>query len=328
MPTPRNVLTPGSFAMLQVIARTGSFAAAARELHMVPSALTYRVRQLEEALDVLLFDRSSRQAKFTRACAELLREGSVYLEELDAVANRVKRVATGWEPEFRISVDAFIQNAELLRLCQAFFALSPPTALTLRTETLSGTLERLTTGAADLALGIAVDTSNKTGLLVEGLGVLKHVYTLSPRHPLAKAPEPLADEVIRRHRATSVADSVLHGEGLTVGILANQDAIMVADLGLAVEAQLRGIGAGYLPAPTARPYLQRGLLVEKAVVRKIREVPVSYAWRRNCRGKALEWWLNALRSPATRAALMGEPQPSKNNRRTGQSRRQSAGPQT
>jgi molybdenum-dependent DNA-binding transcriptional regulator ModE len=51
--------------MMDTIARTGSFAAAARELGKVPSALTYSVRQLEEALDVLLFDRRSRQAKFT-----------------------------------------------------------------------------------------------------------------------------------------------------------------------------------------------------------------------------------------------------------------------
>ena len=97
MQTARDVLTPDTLAMLQRIAETGSFAAAARALNLVPSALTYRVRQLEDALDVLLFDRSSRQAKPTEAGAELLREGARLLAEVDAVANRVKRVATGWE---------------------------------------------------------------------------------------------------------------------------------------------------------------------------------------------------------------------------------------
>jgi predicted transcriptional regulator len=71
----RNVLTPEALAMLQTIASSGSFAAAARALGMVPSALTYRVRQLEDALDVLLFDRSSRRALPTVAGHELLREG-------------------------------------------------------------------------------------------------------------------------------------------------------------------------------------------------------------------------------------------------------------
>src|ERR1051325_6551399 len=106
----RNVLTPESLAMMDVIARTGSFAAAARELGKVPSSLTYSVRQLEEALDVLLFDRRSRQARLTAAGQERLDEGRRLLEQVDAVANRVQRVATGWEAQLSIAVDG---DAEL-----------------------------------------------------------------------------------------------------------------------------------------------------------------------------------------------------------------------
>ena len=47
------------------MADAGSFAAAAGAMGMVPSARTYRVRQIEDTLDVLLFDRSARQAKPT-----------------------------------------------------------------------------------------------------------------------------------------------------------------------------------------------------------------------------------------------------------------------
>ena len=90
MPQIHHALTPDALAMIDTIARTGSFAAAARELGKVPSALTYSVRQLEEALDVLLFDRRSRQAKFTAAGEELLNEGRRLLAETAAVANRVR----------------------------------------------------------------------------------------------------------------------------------------------------------------------------------------------------------------------------------------------
>src|SRR3990170_7860260 len=93
-PDSTNASTPEALVMMDTIARTGSFAAAARELGKVPSALTYNVRQLEEALDVLLFDRRSRQATLTAAGQELLDEGRHLLEQIDAVANRVKRVAT------------------------------------------------------------------------------------------------------------------------------------------------------------------------------------------------------------------------------------------
>src|SRR5262245_47966217 len=101
----RHALTPEALTMMDTIARTGSFAAAAREMGRVPSALTYSVRQLEEALDVLLFDRRSRQAELTAAGRELLQEGRRLLHELDAVAHRVRRVATGWESELTIVFD-------------------------------------------------------------------------------------------------------------------------------------------------------------------------------------------------------------------------------
>src|SRR6185436_5586794 len=121
----RNVLTPEALAMMDVIARTGSFAAAARELGKVPSALTYNVRQLEDALDVLLFDRRSRQAKLTAAGEELLNEGRRLLEQVDAVANRVKRVATGWETQLTVAADGAISRVTLFEICEAFYALKP-----------------------------------------------------------------------------------------------------------------------------------------------------------------------------------------------------------
>ena len=97
MQSPKDWLTPDALYMLQTIQAEGSFAAAARKLNLVPSALTYRVRQIEDALDVLLFDRSARQARPTAAGEELLREAGRLLHDIDVVANRVKRVATGWE---------------------------------------------------------------------------------------------------------------------------------------------------------------------------------------------------------------------------------------
>ncbi|MYZ54185.1 LysR family transcriptional regulator, partial [Malikia spinosa] len=63
-------LSPENLDLIETVARTGSMAAAARELGLVPSALTYRVRQVEDALDVLLFDRSSRRARLTPAGTE------------------------------------------------------------------------------------------------------------------------------------------------------------------------------------------------------------------------------------------------------------------
>jgi DNA-binding transcriptional LysR family regulator len=305
MQTARKVLTPDALAMLQTIASTGSFAAAARALGMVPSALTYRVRQIEDALDVLLFDRSSRQAVATQAGLELLREADRLLQDIEAVANRVKRVATGWEPQFTIALDSIIAKATVMELCERFLAEAPPTHIRLRDETLSGTLEALTSGQADLALGVA-DMMQNTGFNSQLLGEVPFIYAVAPHHPLASAPEPLADELLRAHRAVAVADTISRGRGLTIGLLGGQDVLTVATMQDKLEAQIRGLGAGFLPESMAREHIDVGRLVAKVTERGQRVISVNYAWRAGggTQGRALTWWLDALASPTTRMALL------------------------
>lgn len=292
--------------MLQTIASNGSLAAGARALGMAPSALTYRVRQIEDALDVLLFDRSARQARLTEAGQELLHEGARLLEDIDAVANRVKRVATGWEPQLTIAVDSIIAKATVMELCERFFSEKSPTRIRLRDETLSGTLEALTSGQADLALGVA-DLLPTTTIHTAALGDVRFVYAVAPHHPLASAPEPLTNELMRVHRAVAVADSVSRGRGVSIGLLGGQDVFTVASMQAKLDAQLRGLGCGSLPECMARPYIDAGRLVVKATTTPPRQVSVRYAWHQSAKAKparALHWWLDALKSPSTRQALL------------------------
>ena len=115
-------IQPADLGFFSVLASAGSLSAAARELGKVPSALTYNVRQLEDALDVLLFDRSLRQAQLTAAGEELLREGRRLLQEMEAVTNRVKRVACGWETTLSISVEDALSTAVVFDLAEDFYA--------------------------------------------------------------------------------------------------------------------------------------------------------------------------------------------------------------
>lgn len=310
----RDVLTPESLTMLQTIAQLGSFAAAARDMGLVPSALSYRVRQMEESLDVLLFDRSSRQARLTAAGQELLSEGLRLLKDMDSIAHRIKRVATGWESQFTIVVDTVINHQVVMDLCQRFYESNPPTRLRLREETLSGTLFALTSGQADLAIGVVLQEDLPSGLRFEEIGpVMQFVFAVAPGHALAKDSQPLSDDAIRAHRAVAVADTIPQGNGITIGLLAGQDVFTVPSMTVKLDAQLRGMGAGFLPLPIAQPYLNSGQLVACEVLRPQRSGRMAYAWRDNLSNaqgpvgnKALQWWLSQLSHPYTRQALLGE----------------------
>lgn len=333
----RNVLTPDALSMMDVIARTGSFAAAARELGKVPSALTYNVRQLEDALDVLLFDRSSRQARLTAAGEELLNEGRRLLEQMDAVANRVKRVGTGWETQLTIAADGVISRVTLFELCDAFFAIETPrtgnrdadgdtdgvrprgpgTRLRLRTEVMAGTWEALVTGQADLAIGIGIGQEQATfpGVRVEPLGDVDFVFVVAPHHPLAQADEPVSDALLLRHRAIAVADSAQRLAPLTINLLPGQDVLTVSSMAAKIEALLRCLGCGFVPLPLSREHIEAGHLVAKRMQRAETRARLGYAWRTQGNaladaghdpqlGLALRWWLDQLRSPTTRQALL------------------------
>jgi molybdate transport repressor ModE-like protein len=318
MPDSRQALTPDALAMLDTIARTGSFAAAARELGKVPSALTYSVRQLEDALDVLLFDRSSGQAKFTAAGEELLNEGRRLLAAIDAVANRVKRVATGWETGLTVACDGALSRLTMLELCEAFFALRPDgqhppgTRLRLRTEVLAGTWEALISGHADLAIGVQIESAPPAGIEQRVLGEMAFVFAVAPHHPLAAHEGPISDAELLRHRAVAVADTALRFSPQTVNLLPGQDVFKVASTQAKIEAQIRNLGCGFVPEPPAREHIKAGRLVVKPVQRQHGPARFGYAWRAAAvpqprkapQGLALAWWLEQLESPATRRALI------------------------
>lgn len=305
--------------MMDSIARTGSFAAAAREMGKVPSALTYSVRQLEDALDVLLFDRSSRQAQLTPAGTELLVEGRRLLQEMDAVANRVRRVAGGWETELSISIDDLLSTTTVFELVEAFSGVcvdtgadsgnqGPGTRLRLRTNVLAGTWEALVAGQADLAIGVAGDFANPGGIALAPLGEVGFVFCVAPHHPLAAVTEPLTPDCLVQHRAIAVADTAQRLLPVTVNLLPGQDVLTVPSLRMKLEALMRGLGCGYVPEPMARPHLDAGHLVQRRTPRDDRPVPLYYAWRADRGalglGRALQWWLDRLASPTTRRALI------------------------
>lgn len=317
----RNVLTPEALTMVDLIARTGSFAAAARELGKVPSALTYSVRQLEDALDVLLFDRSSRQAQLTEAGRELLEEGRRLLEEMDAVVDRVRRIAGGWESQLAISVDDVLSVPTMFELVEAFCGVcngsrlaatvgegGAATRLRLRTDVLAGTWEALVSRQVELAIGVSDQMPNPGGIELRPLGGLGFVFCVAPHHALAEAPEPLADAELVHHRAVAVADTAQRMTPLTVNLLPGQDVLTVPNSRAKLEALLRGLGCGFLPEPLVRPHVEAGHLVRKATQRGDYAADLHYAWRAENGplgvGRGLQWWLQQLESPVTRQALL------------------------
>ena len=98
------MLDPVQLATFQAIVEHGSFDAAARALHVTPSAVSQRIKALEQAVGQVLV-RRARPCAPTEAGRRLVRlSGQVALLEQEALADRGSRVSavvnadslTGW----------------------------------------------------------------------------------------------------------------------------------------------------------------------------------------------------------------------------------------
>ena len=303
-------LTLDALRILDTIDRKGSFAAASAHLDKVPSALTYTIRRLEEELDVLLFDRRGHRARLTDAGMELLTEGRHLLRAAEALEQRVKRTATGWEVELRIALDSLIPFEAMLPLVESFTREQSGTRLRFSEEVMAGTWEALLQDRADLI--IAGDQESPEAVRMSGefetraLGSVEWLFAVAASHPLAQVDEPITAARLQQHRAVAVGDSSRALPAMTSGLLSGQDTLTVPTLHAKLLAQVAGLGCGHLPRALAAPYLQAGTLIEKRVTDPKPAGACQLAWRRSARGKCLAWFVQHLADPAIRHSLLGD----------------------
>ncbi|MES3025006.1 MAG: LysR family transcriptional regulator [Pseudomonadota bacterium] len=290
--------------IVDAIDRRGSFAKAALELHRVPSTISYMVGQVEEALDVIVFERHGPRIVLTPAGRELLREGRYLLKAAQELEHRVRRVASGWETELVVCTDSMFSAGALGADIAAFYAVAEQTSLRLVHETLSGGWEALLERRVDLLVGVAGEGPAGGGYVARPIGQMPFVFALAPGHALAAAPEPLTRADLQAHRAIVVADSARNTAPRTVGLLLGQDALTVPTMALKYKLQVDGFGFGFLPAPCARAGIARGELVEKQVEQGRAPESFYLAWRSGEQGEALKWWAARMQQEGLFARLL------------------------
>lgn len=298
-------ITLDLLAILDAIERHGSFSAAANALHRVPSALSHAVAKLENDLGIRLFVRQGRRAILNEAGRTLLADGRHLLRVAGELERRVQRIATGWEAELRIAIDAIIPAERLYPLLERFYAAGYGTQIRLSYEVLGGCWDALATGRADLVIGAPGDMPARSGLAMRQLCTRSDfVFAIAPSHPLAAWPGVIPNSELARHRAIVVADTSQELAARSIGIIEGQDALHVPDIRAKASAQVAGLGIGHLPRWLAAPEIAAGRLVEKAIASSRPAMPLNLAWRSRQIGKALAWFLGELEKEQEIAALV------------------------
>lgn len=286
-------LSLDALQVIEAIARRGSFAAAADEVHRTTSTLSYTVRKLEDDLGVQLFDRSGHRARLTEAGSLLLEEGRSLLDQANALERRLRAQGGGWEAQLRVCLNELFPSVTALAAIQDFYKAGHPSRLRIDRAVLGGAWEALISRQADVAV-CALPRGRLPDLMHAPVAGIDFVFAVAPGHPLASAEQPLRPAEIRKHRVVMAADASRLNPPDSTGITGASDVLTVGSLAAKFEAQLAGLGVGFLPVHLAAPAVAEGRLLECVVSSPKPRVELSVACHVDA-GPAARWLFDRLR---------------------------------
>jgi len=243
---------------IDAIDRTGSFAAAARELHRVPSAITYLVRGLEDAVGVPLFERRGRRSVLTPAGRRVLEGARDVLAPAEALVRASRELATGWAPELHVVTDAALPFAPIIAALARFAAPDVPTRLRVDVECQDGVIDRMRRDRADVALYLGFDSdADARGWSTRPLPPLPFCLVASSEHPIISdgAPVELHPQLVVRDTARSWDDAPRPAWS------GRRNVVHLGDFHTKRATLLAGVGYGWMPEHLIADDLAQGTLV-------------------------------------------------------------------
>lgn len=254
------MIDPDQLATLSAILRTGSFEGAARALNVTPSAISQRLRALEDRLGTVLV-RRTQPARATGAGQRLARHAddlalleSALMRDLGLGADRAR-------PTVRIAVNA----DSLATWFLPALAAAPDLLFDLVIDDQDHSAELLRRG--EVAAALTADTDPVQGATAHALGALAYRASCAPAfrdrwfaggldaETLSRAPA-----LVFNTKDRLQADWARARAGRPVTLPAHH----IASSHAFVTAALLGIGWGMNPVPLIATHLDRGTLVDLA----------------------------------------------------------------
>ncbi len=286
--------------VLVTIADAGSFSAAGRRLGRAQSAVSQAVATLEATQGVALFDRSGYRPRLTEVGRVLVDQARLVL----ASAARFEAVAAGtragMEAELSLAIDPLVPSAPLIDSLRALRDTFPDLPVSFSTEGLGGSLRRLRSEEASLAICLLLPSVPDD---IAGYPLLRIAMrpVVAPGHPLASLTRPATQDDLEPYVQLVLSDPV-EPAGANYG-LSSARLWRFVDLGRRLDFLYAGFGWCRMPEHFVAGPLAEGRLVALRI--EDDQTPgdglTIYAAHRRDRvlGPAGRWLLNALRQRLT-----------------------------
>jgi DNA-binding transcriptional LysR family regulator len=238
----------------------GSFSAAARALHRVPSAVSMAIANLEAELDLALFDRKGREPQPTPAARSLEPQARLLAAQLQQLQVQALALTRGLENRLTLAIAPELLAAPwsgaLATLAQEY----PQLEVEVLAAPQDDALALLHSGRAQLALVFERPSLDGREAFHEVANEMM-VAVIAPGHPvLAGAGGRLREDHLRTTRQIVVAGRDLATRDPRFEFARH---VWRTDNALAALSLITaGLGWGWLPRNFARPHVAAGALVE------------------------------------------------------------------
>lgn len=190
------------------IAEAGGFAAAARRLHLTPSALSLLIKELESGMKVRLFDRTTRSTALSLAGAEFYPLARKVLDDLALALQSTNDLEQKKRGTVRIACTPLYASTTLPQLSQLYRQRFPAISVFLLDSLNQQALSRVVSGEADL--GIAPQRSTPPELVQESLFRDRIWLICRPDHALAAQKRVTWAQVLQQPFVSLTRDFTTH----------------------------------------------------------------------------------------------------------------------
>jgi len=308
------------------LSKTGSFTAAARELHLSQSAVSHSIKALEEAVGCRLFDRMGKTAALTLAGEQLLRHAQRMFREMSEAKQSLSKLGKWGRGRLRIGASPTACQYILPPVLREFKGPFPDYQISIQPGDTPLVLEALRQHRIDVAL--ALEPSRAEDFTVHGLFQDELEFIVAPSHPWASSGRGVAKAEIPRqnyilyHRTShtfAMVDDYFRAERIVLNTV-----IELGSMEVIKELVKLGLGISILAPWIARAELQSRALVALPLGRRklVRKWAVMQARGRRM-SLAEETFLGLCRSVTgnisvamARPVQVGGPHPDPNGRTT------------
>lgn len=269
-------MTIDQLMMFKIVAEAGSLRAASERLHKTQPAISQGIKQLEAQLDLVLFNRDGYRLALTDQGKKIFQHALRLLNEAAEIKQVAKHLANGNEATITLAFEAAFDLRRVLPILEMTQNEFPNTQIILKQEYITGAIEALIKGKADIVISPSDATrlqspQLETILLHQG----KLIDVASPRLLLRHPDLTFSSELLNEYQII-VQDTGTGTGKFEFGVQDGQRRWYVNDFNTKKMLILSGMGWGKLPDYLIAPEIESGALKRFKLQDTQNEIALNY----------------------------------------------------